>query len=32
MSITAYRAITWAAGPLIRRYLERRLAAGREDA
>lgn len=32
MSITAYRALTWAAGPLIRRYLGKRLAAGREDA
>ena len=32
MSIAAYRALTWAAGPLIRRYLARRLAAGREDA
>jgi 3-deoxy-D-manno-octulosonic-acid transferase len=32
MSIAAYRALTWATGPLIRRYLDRRLAAGREDA
>ena len=32
MSITAYRTLTWAAGPLIQRYLKRRLAAGREDA
>lgn len=32
MSIAAYRALTWATGPLIRRYLNRRLAAGREDA
>ena len=32
MSIAAYRALTWAAGPLIRHYLERRLASGREDA
>lgn len=31
MSITAYRALTWATGPLIRRYLQRRLEAGRED-
>lgn len=31
MSLTLYRAATWAAGPLIRRYLDRRLAAGRED-
>lgn len=31
MSITAYRALTWATGPLIRRYLQRRLDAGRED-
>jgi len=32
MSIAAYRALTWASGPLIRRYMQRRLAAGREDA
>lgn len=32
MSITAYRALTWVTGPLIRRYLQRRLDAGREDA
>ncbi len=32
MSLALYRTATWAAGPLIRRYLERRLAAGREDA
>jgi 3-deoxy-D-manno-octulosonic-acid transferase len=32
MSIAAYRALTWATGPLIKRYLKRRLAAGREDA
>ena len=32
MSIVAYRALTWIAGPLIQRYLNRRLAAGREDA
>lgn len=32
MSIAAYRALTWATGPLIRRYLQRRLDAGREDA
>jgi 3-deoxy-D-manno-octulosonic-acid transferase len=32
MSIAAYRAITWASGPLIRRYMQRRLDAGREDA
>lgn len=31
MSIAAYRALTWATGPLIRRYLQRRLDAGRED-
>lgn len=31
MSIAAYRALTWATGPLIRRYLHRRLEAGRED-
>ena len=31
MSIAAYRALTWVTGPLIRRYLSRRLAAGRED-
>ena len=31
MSIAAYRALTWAAGPLIRRYMQRRLNAGRED-
>lgn len=30
MSLAAYRAFTWAAGPAIRRYLDRRLAAGRE--
>ena len=32
MSISAYRALTWITGPLIQRYLNRRLAAGREDA
>ena len=32
MSSAAYRALTWASGPLIRRYMQRRLAAGREDA
>lgn len=32
MSIAAYRVLTWVSGPLIRRYLDRRLAAGREDA
>jgi 3-deoxy-D-manno-octulosonic-acid transferase len=32
MSIAVYRALTWATGPLIRRYLKRRLDAGREDA
>jgi len=31
MSIAAYRALTWAAGPLIHRYMQRRLNAGRED-
>ena len=31
MSITAYRAFTWVAAPLIGRYLDRRLAAGKED-
>lgn len=31
MSIAAYRALTWATGPLIRLYLNKRLAAGRED-
>lgn len=31
MSISAYRALTWASGPLIRRYMQRRLDAGRED-
>lgn len=31
MSVTAYRALTWVTAPLIRRYLQRRLDAGRED-
>lgn len=31
MSIAAYRALTWIASPLIRRYMDKRLAAGRED-
>lgn len=31
MSISAYRALTWVTGPLIRKYLLRRLNAGRED-
>ncbi len=31
MSIAAYRALTWAAGPLIHRYMQRRLNAGHED-
>lgn len=31
MSVLLYRAATRLAGPLIRRYLDRRLAAGRED-
>ena len=31
MRIAAYRALTWAAGPLIHRYMQRRLNAGRED-
>ena len=31
MSISAYRGLTWLAGPLLRRYLQRRLIAGRED-
>lgn len=32
MSIALYRGFTWIAAPLIRRYLDKRLAAGREDA
>ena len=31
MSISAYRALTWLSGPLIRRYLDRRLTDGKED-
>ena len=31
MSISAYRGLTWLSGPLLRRYLKRRLIAGRED-
>lgn len=31
MSVGAYRGLTWVAGPLLRRYLKRRLIAGRED-
>lgn len=32
MSIALYRGFTWVAAPMIRRYLNRRLEAGREDA
>ena len=32
MSVSAYRAATWLGAPLIGRYLDRRRAAGREDA
>ena len=31
MSLTAYRALTWMSGPLVRRYLKRRLETGKED-
>ena len=31
MSITVYRSLTWMCGPLVRRYLRRRLSMGKED-
>ncbi|MGB0630674.1 MAG: 3-deoxy-D-manno-octulosonic acid transferase [Alphaproteobacteria bacterium] len=31
MSISVYRALTWISGPLINRYLHRRLRSGKED-